>query len=126
MLDLLAGFVVLLMVAPPLLITAGGLLLFLAGISPRTPHRARTGFRCRWAGRLVTADFLVPAGAAHPSLVVSCTAFRNPERVTCKQPCRELADIRWDISRGLFPGWALTAGGVVKRDEMPPGVVAGS
>lgn len=64
-------------------------------------------------GKVVTADFLVPEGAPHPSEVRSCTAFRNPEQVTCKKGCRELADVRWGLSRAVFPRWALIANGTV-------------
>lgn len=124
MLDLLAGFVVLLMVGPPVLLTAGGLLLFVAGIGGATLRRARTRFHCPWTNRVVTVDFLLPAGSEHPSRVTSCTAFRDPTRVTCKQACRELADVRSGVSLGIFPGWALTAGGPVMWEETTPVVAA--
>ena len=105
MLDVvLPVFVVFLLVGPPTVIAAGLLLLFAAGVAPRTPYRVRTRFPCPWTGRVVTADFVVPAAAEHPSDVLSCTAFADPKRITCHRPCRELADVRWAASRGLFPG----------------------
>ena len=113
MLEFVAALVVLLLVGPLLLIGAVGLLFLVAAILPGTPRRVRETFRCPVNGRVVTADFVVPEWAAHPSEVASCTAFPNPARITCKRPCREFAEARWGLSRGLFPRWALTANGVV-------------
>jgi len=113
MLGRVASLVVLLLVRPLLLIGVAGLLFLAAGILPHTPRRVREAFWCPWAGRFVTADFLVPEGATHPSEVKSCSAFPNPDRVTCKKLCRELAEVRWGPSRGVFPRWALTTGGLV-------------
>jgi hypothetical protein len=113
MLAILGTLVVALLIGPFLLIGAGGLLLLLAALLPSTPRRARETFRCPWTGKLVTVEFVLPAGAAQPSEVASCTTFRNSGRVTCQQACREFAEIRWGLSRGVFPRWALTAGGVV-------------
>jgi hypothetical protein len=113
MATLLAMIVVILLVGPLLLIGAVGLLFLATGILPGTPRRVRETFRCPWTRRVVTADFVVPDGAAHPSEVASCTAFPDPERITCKKPCREVADARWGLSRAVFPRWALTAGGLV-------------
>ena len=110
----LVGTVVLvLLVGPLFVIGAVGLLLVAAALFPGGGRQVRETFRCPWTRRVVTADFLVPDGAAHPSEVVSCTAFRNPEQVTCKKGCRELADVRWGLSRAVFPRWALTANGTV-------------
>ena len=110
---LVGTMVVVLLVGPLLVIGAVGLLFLAAAISSGSPRRVRESFECPVTGRVVTADFLVPEGAAHPSEVASCTAFRNPEQVTCKKGCRELADVRWGPSRAVFPRWALTAGGPV-------------
>jgi len=110
---LVATFVVLLLVGPLLLIAAVGILLVAAAMLPASPQRIRESFPCPWTGRIVVADFLVPEGAARPSDVVSCTAFPNPERVICTKPCLRLAEVRWGLSRGVFPRWALTAGGMV-------------
>lgn len=111
--SLVATMVLILLVGPLLLIGAAGLLLVVAAILPSSPRRIRETFRCPWTGRVVTADFLVPEGAGHPSNVVSCSAFPNPERITCKKPCRDFAEVRWDLSRGVFPRWALIADGTV-------------
>lgn len=116
MLDLIGTIVVLLLVAPPLLIALGGLLFLAAALLPDT-RRVRETFRCPLQGRTVTTDFLVPSAARHPSSVVRCTAFRNPEEVTCKKPCRELATVRWGLSRVAFPRWALTAGPIATWRE---------
>lgn len=113
MLALLGLMVVILLIGPLLLIGVGGVLLLTAALLPSTPRRLRETFRCPWTGRVVTADFLAPEGAAHPSEVASCTAFPNPEEVTCRKPCRELAGVDSGLSRAVFPRWALTAGGLI-------------
>lgn len=113
MLALMASAVVLLVFGPLLLIAVAGLLLVIAAIFPSSGRRLRETFRCPWTRRVVTVDFLVLEGAAHPSGVASCTAFRSPERLTCKKGCQEFADVRWGQSRGVFPRWALTADGMV-------------
>lgn len=110
---LAATLVLVLLVGPLLVIAALGLSLLAAAVLPGSPRRVRDSFECPVTGRVVTADFLVPDGTAHPSEVVSCTAFRNPEQVTCKKGCRDLADVRWGLSRAVFPRWALTANGTV-------------
>ena len=111
--NLLAWMVVLLLVGPPLVFAIGAVLILVAAILPSAPRRLRETFCCPWAGRVVTADFLVPEGAPHPTEVVSCTAFRDPKRVRCGSACRAIADVQWGVSRGVFPRWALTAGGPV-------------
>jgi hypothetical protein len=113
MLELLGTSVVLLLVGPLLVIGLGGLLLVLATLVPGTSRRVRETFRCPVTGRVVTADFVVREWAPHPSEVASCTAFPDPQLITCTRPCRELADTRWGLSRGVFPRWALIAGGLV-------------
>ena len=110
---LVAAMVVILLIGPLLVIGALGLLLLATAVLPSDPRRIRETFRCPCTRKVVTADFLVPEGAAHPSEVTSCTAFPNPEQITCKKPCRELAEVRWGLSRGVFPRWALTADGTV-------------
>lgn len=109
--------IVLLLVGPPILIGIAALLLIPAAILPAGLRRVRETFRCPWTKRVVTADFLVPEGAAHPSDVAFCTAFPRPAEVTCKKGCRELAEARWGPSRGVFPRWALIADGVATHRE---------
>lgn len=113
MLNLLGLMVVVLLIGPLLLIAVGGLLLLTAALLRGSPRRLRETFRCPWTKRVVTADFLVPEGAAHPSEVASCTAFREREQVTCEKPCLELAELGWGLARAVFPRWALTAGGLI-------------
>ncbi len=110
---LVSTAVLVLLMGPLIVIGAVGLLLVAAALFPRGPRQVRETFCCPWTRQVVTADFLVPDGAAHPSEVVSCTAFRNPEQVTCKKGCRELADVHWGPSRAVFPRWAMTANGMV-------------
>lgn len=114
---LIGTLVVLLLIGPLLLILVAGLLLVLAAILPSVPRQVRQTFWCPWKRRMVTADFLVSEGAAHPSEVVRCTAFRDPEQITCKKQCRELIRVRTGLSRGTFPRWALIAGGAVTWRE---------
>lgn len=104
---LLGTMVVLFLIVPILVILAAGALLFVAAAFPTTVSSRKT-FRCPWTKRVVTADFVVPEGAAHPSKVVSCTAFPDPQKIACKKACRELVEVRWGMSR-MFPRWALTA-----------------
>ena len=111
--SLVSTMVVVLLVGPLLLIGAVALLLLATAIFPSSPRRIRETFRCPWSHRVVTVDFLVPEGAAHPSKVTSCSAFSNPERVMCTKPCRDLAEVRWGLSRAAFPRWALIADGLV-------------
>jgi hypothetical protein len=121
MLEIVASGVVLLLMGPLLLIGVVGLLLLGAAILPRGPRRVRETFRCPSAGRVVTADFLVSEGAVHPAQVVSCTAFRDPEQITCTKPCRQFVEAWWGLPRGVFPRWALIAGDVVTwRDAGAP------
>jgi hypothetical protein len=112
MLTLIGTLVTILLVAPLLFIAAVGVSLLVASKFPSTT-RVRETFRCPWTRKVVTVDFLVPDGASHPSDVVSCTAFPNPEEVTCKKPCRDFAETTSGPSRAIFPRWALTAGGLV-------------
>lgn len=110
---LIATAVLVLLVGPLLVIGVVGVLLVAAALLPSDARRIRETFRCPWTGRLVTADFLVPQGAAHPLEVTSCTAFPDPQRVRCTKPCREFAEVRWGLSRAVFPRWALIADGRV-------------
>jgi hypothetical protein len=113
MLEFMASFVVLLLLGPLVLMGLVASLVVFAALLPNSGRRVRETFFCPWTRKVVTADFLVPESAAHPSEVASCTAFLDPERVACKKFCREAADVQWGLSRGVFPRWALTAGGVV-------------
>ena len=113
MLEFVAGLVVFMLIVPLVLIVVTGVLLLVAALFPGSPRRIRETFRCPVTKGVVTADFLVPEGAAHPAEVVSCTAFPDPEKVTCKRPCRAFADVTWGLTRGVFPRWALTSGGLV-------------
>jgi len=113
MLGLLGMFVVALLVIPLLIIAVGGFLLIAAGLIPETPRRARETFLCPWSKRVVTVDFLLPVGAARPSEVASCTAFKDPSRVTCPKDCREMVMASFGVSRGVFPRWALISDGLV-------------
>jgi len=110
--------VVAILVAPILLIGVAGIMLVVASALPRAPRRIRGTFRCPLIKRDVTADFLVSEWAEHPSQVMMCTRFPDPDRVTCKKPCREFAEARWGLSRGVFPRWALIADGVTTWREV--------
>lgn len=111
--ELAALIVVVLLVGPPLVIGAAGLSLLAAAIFGSGSRRVRETFRCPVTGRVVTADFVVREGAEHPAEVASCTAFPKRAKIACKKDCREFADVRWGLSRAVFPRWALTAGGPV-------------
>jgi hypothetical protein len=115
-----AAVVVLLLVLPMLMVLGWVFLLFLAGVCGNSPQRLRKTFRCPWRRRVVTADFLVPAGAEHPADVIRCTAFPVPERIRCDKGCRELADVGSEVSRALFPRWSLIAGGLAMAERSGP------
>jgi hypothetical protein len=121
MLNVLAGAIVFLLIGPPLIFGMGFVLLGVAAALPATPRRLRERFYCPWMRRLVTADFLAAEGARHPTDLLACSAFAEPTRVTCQKLCRQAALIQWGIPRGMFPRWALTAGGPTAwRDAESP------
>jgi hypothetical protein len=129
-----AIFVLLVVFGPPLVIVSGLLILCgIAAFSTDGPRRVRQTFQCPVSNRTVTADFAVPAGAAHPTSVVSCSAFSafgHPTRVTCAQRCLDAAEVHWTPPVGLFGRWALISDGVVPfagstgRAPEPPAKVA--
>jgi hypothetical protein len=120
MLEFLAGAVVVLLIGPPLVLAAGFVLLGLAAALPATPRRVRERFYCPWMRRTVNADFLVAEGARHPTDLLACTAFAEPTRVTCQKLCRQATTVKWGVPRGMFPRWALTAGGPTSWREVTP------
>lgn len=118
---LLAALVVLLVFGPLLVIVPGVLILSAIGLVSGGASRLVTKvFRCPFRRQRVRAEFLIAPGAAHPSSVASCTAFRDPKRVTCAKRCLELADVRWTPPTGVFARWALTSDGVAGGLEGPP------
>ena len=120
----LATVVLLLLVVPVLMVMGWVFLLFLAGACGNSPQRLRKTFLCPWRRRVVTVDFVVPAGAEHPAAVTRCTAFHRPEQIGCDAACRELAVVRSTVSAGLFPRWSLIADGLsmAERDARAPAV----
>jgi hypothetical protein len=109
-----ATLVMLVVFGPPLLIASGFLILCGIGLfCTDGPRRVRHTFECPVRHRAITADFAVPVGAAQPSSVVSCSAFADPARVTCAQPCLDAAVVQWTPPVGLFGRWALISDGVV-------------
>lgn len=109
----LATAIVLLVFGPPLIIGLALLVLLGIGVFSDGPQAVRKTFRCPLRARRVTAEFVVPVGAARPCSVVSCTAFKDPNRITCAKPCLGLAEVYWTPPRGVFARWALTSGGLV-------------
>ena len=74
------------------------LTLVLAARALASPLRLGTSrVRCPWIGRTVTVRHLV-GDDEEPVSVVSCSAFPDPQAVSCRTPCierrlwRELAD----------------------------------
>ena len=109
-----AILVAVLVFGPLLILVPGILFLCAVGLfSAEPPFRVRQRFECPVRDRTVTADFAVPLGAGQPASVVYCSAFSDPTRVTCAQPCLDAATVRWAPPVGVFAGWALTSGGVV-------------
>jgi hypothetical protein len=124
MLEIIGGAVALVLVAGPVLAIMGIGLLILAGLLPDASRRLRQTFHCPWRGRDVTADFLVTEGADHPSDLAACSAFADPTRITCGKRCREIAEVRWQPTRAMFPSWALTAGGTTVGHDARPSTEA--
>jgi hypothetical protein len=118
---LLAAVVVLLVFGPLLVIVPGILILSAIGLlsSRGAPRIVTKVFPCPFKRRRVRAEFLIAPGAAHPSSVTSCSAFRDPKNVTCAKRCLELADVRWTPPTGVFARWALTSDGVAGGLETP-------
>lgn len=114
----------LLVVGVPVAVYFGAFaLLWALSLFPDSPVRSRTYFFCPFKKRSVTADFLTEAGRDHPSDVVSCSGFAQPQRVTCKKACLELAGTR-TVSTTLLPRFSLIAGGTAYRAAASPGVRA--
>ena len=108
--NFLAALVVVLVFGPPLVIVPLVLALLAMGMFAHDgPRRVRKTFVCPVRGQRVRAYFLVPVGGAHPSSVLSCTAFLNPARVTCAEACRDFAEVGWTPPVGVFARWALTS-----------------
>lgn len=95
----LATAIVLLVFGPPLIIGLVLLALLGIGVFSDGPQAVKKTFRCPLRARRVTAEFVVPAGAARPCSVVSCTAFKDPKQSLA--PNRALAGPR---STGPHPG----------------------
>jgi hypothetical protein len=113
---LLAAVVVLLVFGPPILIVAGVLILSAIGLFLSGASRiVAKVFRCPFKQRDVRTEFVIEPGAAHPSSVASCSAFRDPKRVTCARHCLELADVHWTAPTGMFARWALISDGVAEE-----------
>lgn len=111
--------VTVLVFGPPLILAPVFLFLCAVGFfGPNSPFRVRQRFECPVQHRAVTADFSVPLGAAQPASVLSCSAFREPGRVTCAQRCLDSATVRWAPPLGVF---ALSAGALVGADARPWG-----
>jgi hypothetical protein len=109
---LLVVFGPMLIIVPSLLILCG-VGMFAAGHS----RRARRTFECPVRHRRVTADFVVPVGAARPESVSACSAFADPTRVTCTQGCLEAAEVHWSAPVSLFGRWALVSDGIAHVAE---------
>lgn len=112
--SVLAMLVAVLVFGPLLVLVPWILFLCAVGLfAAESPFRVRQRLECPVRGRAVTADFVVPLGAGQPASVASCSAFRDPTRVTCAQGCLEAAAVRWAPPVGVFAGWALTSDGAV-------------
>ncbi len=115
---LLAWFVVLVVFGPLLVAVPAVLVLWVVGVfSGDGPQLARRAFPCPIKRRRVTAEFVIPAGEARPRWVVSCSAFKDPRRITCTRICRDMTHVRWTGPAGVFARWALLSGGVVGLDR---------
>lgn len=62
------------------------LVVILAALLPRVARTMRAAFYCPWAHQSVVVQYLTRDGS-HPIGVLSCTAFADPIRVTCRMSC---------------------------------------
>lgn len=112
----LVAILLFLLVAGPVAIYLGAIVLLWASSLFAGPALLRAGFYCPFTKRRVTADFLTEPGSDRPSDVLSCSAFPKPHHVRCKKGCLTLATTR-SISAPLLPRYSLIAGGTAYRDS---------
>lgn len=86
----------------------------LAHLMPRPAMVGRTTFDCPFSRRKVDVAFLSPAGADHPSDVVSCSLWTDGA-IRCKKGCLAMASTGWAASP-MVPRYSLVADGVALRD----------
>jgi hypothetical protein len=110
----LVSLLLFLLVAGPIAIYLGAIVLLWASSLFAGPAPLRAGFYCPFTKRRVTADFLTESGSDRPSDVLSCSAFPNPHDVRCKKGCLALATTR-SVSAPLLPRYSLIAGGTAYR-----------
>jgi hypothetical protein len=124
----LVSLLLFLLVAGPVAVYLGAIVLLWASSLFAGPAPLRTGFYCPFTKRRVTADFLTESGSDRPSDVLSCSAFPNAHDVRCKKGCLALATTR-SVSAPLLPRYSLIAGGTAYRagvedvrvGDWPPG-----
>lgn len=111
----MASLVVLLLLGPLAVMVLGALLLAVfAQFLPASPSLSRASFECPFSRRPVRAAFLSWPGADHPDDVLSCSAFKEPERIRCKKACLALAHTA-SLGTPMVPRFSLVAGGVAYR-----------
>ena len=114
LLMIVAGFVLMLMVAP--LVTLA-LTLFvlvpLAHLMPPPSTLARRRFDCPFATRTVTATFVTSPVAERPTDVTACSRF-GAGKVLCNKECLALTAVGWAPSP-IVPRFALIADGTAPR-----------
>ncbi len=112
---LVASLVVLLLVGPLAVMVGGALFLAVfAQFLPASPSLSRASFECPFSRRSVTAAFVSWPGADHPDDVLSCSAFKDPERIRCKKACLALARTA-SLGTPMVPRFSLVSGGVAYR-----------
>ena len=111
----MASLVVLVLFGPLAVLVCGVLLIaVVAQFLPASPTVSRASFACPTSTRRVTADFTSWPGAETPADVVSCSAFRDPRRVSCKKECLGQAHTG-SVASALMPRYSLVAGGTAYR-----------
>ncbi len=102
------------LIAPPLLVLAGVFGLLISHVIAPPAMVSRTSFDCPVRKCKVSVAFESRPGETGTADVVSCSAFEDPEKVTCAKGCLGVATTKWAPSP-MVPRYALTSDGVVYR-----------
>ncbi len=108
------GIVLVVLLAPVALIAFAVLALLVSQLFAPAPMVSQASFECPFSHRKVHAAFRTNAGRDHPDLVVSCSLFADPTKVTCERHCLAMAETGWAPSP-MVPRFSLIAGGAVPR-----------
>ena len=113
-----ASLLVVILFVPVLVLLGAGILLVFGHLVPDGSTLSRVAFRCPFAKRQATVEFLSPSGSDKPTDVLSCSVFDKPYHVRCKKGCLTMA-VTGRTPSPLMPRFALLADGVGYRTGRP-------